>query len=68
MDITIAALSGLWLQPSGCAAGMAQFERLPAERLPAAMVGEIQRWRETYPRVAGFIERVYRDERLPTDG
>ncbi len=65
VDITLAALSGLWVQPAGYAAGRAEFERMDPERLPAAMDVEIRRWREAYPRVTEFVERLYREERLP---
>jgi len=65
VDITFAALSGLWLQPPGYAAGKAEFEQMPADSLPAAMAEDILRWRQAYPRVTEFVERLYRDERLP---
>jgi len=65
VDITFAALSGLWIQPQEYAAGKARFEMLPPDVLPAGMGEEVSRWRESFPHVAGFVERLYREERLP---
>lgn len=62
-DITFAALSGAWMQPSGYAAGRARFESLDRERLPSPMRDEVGRWRQAYPRVVEFVERLYREER-----
>lgn len=65
VDITFAALTGLWLQPTGYAAGRADFERVPEDQWPVAMVEDIRRWREAYPHVTEFVERLYRNERSP---
>jgi len=65
VDITFAALTGLWLQPPGYAAGQADFERVPEDQWPVAMVEDIRRWREAYPHVTEFVERLYRNERSP---
>lgn len=62
-DITFAAFTGLWLQPPEYAAGRAEFERMSPDRLPPAMADDIRRWQQTYPRVTGFVERLYREER-----
>jgi glutathione S-transferase len=63
-DITFAAFTGLWLQPPAYAAGRAEFEKMSPDELPAAMVEDIRRWQLAYPHVTGFVERLYRDERL----
>ncbi|MDA0705966.1 MAG: hypothetical protein O2805_04930, partial [Proteobacteria bacterium] len=63
VDITFAALSGLWLQPDNYGGGMAQASRVARNRLPGAMRADIERWIETYPRATAFIGRMYDEER-----
>lgn len=65
VDITFASLSGLWLQPDGYAAGKAESCRVARSRLPEPMQRDIERWIEDYPRATRFVERLYREERLP---
>lgn len=64
VDIAFAALSGLWLQPAEYAAGKAESCRIARSRMPAPMLGDIDRWTRDYPRAASFVAALYRDERL----
>jgi glutathione S-transferase len=64
VDITLASLSGLWLQPPAYGAGKAEAERFPANLVPAEMLGDMDRWRAAYPDLTAYVERLYRDERM----
>ena len=64
VDITFAAISGLWLQPENYGAGAADPVRVPRNRLPAPLQADIERWIEDYPRASEFIARMYREERV----
>jgi glutathione S-transferase len=64
VDLAFAAMSGLWLQPEGYAAGKAESCRIARSRMPAAMQSDVERWIEDYPRATRFVEALYRDERL----
>lgn len=63
VDITLAALSGLWLMPSQYGGGRAEGVRAGIDTLPADMVADGRRWKGQFPRVAAHIERMYREER-----
>ena len=65
-DITFAAVMGLWLQPGGFGGGKADTVRIERNQTPLAMRAEIERWSEQFPRATMFIERMYREERLPS--
>ncbi len=60
-DFAFAAIQGIWLQPEGYGGGAGI--RIERSRVPAAMRRDIERWIEDYPRVTGFIERLYAQER-----
>ncbi len=64
VDITFAAISGLWMQPENYGGGMAEASRVARNKLPAPMRADIERWIEDYPRAAAFIVRMYEQERL----
>ncbi len=64
VDITFAALSGLWLQPDNYGGGKADRSRVARNKLPAPMREDIERWIEDYPRAASFVARLYDQERL----
>ena len=64
VDITFAALSAIWLQPEGFAAGKAEASRIRPEEYPLAMAADIERWSDQYPLAKAFVERLYREERL----
>ncbi|MGD8905958.1 MAG: hypothetical protein PVG58_03605 [Gammaproteobacteria bacterium] len=63
-DITLASLTGLWLQPPAYGAGRADKTRIPVELMPAPMAADIHRWRTEYPRLVSFVERLYENERF----
>ncbi|MDH4126589.1 MAG: hypothetical protein OEV69_13250 [Gammaproteobacteria bacterium] len=63
VDITFAALSGLWLQPENYAGGVARASRVARNRLPGPMQADIERWIEDHPRATAFITRMYASER-----
>ncbi len=64
VDITFAALSGLWLQPDNYGGGKADRSRVARNKLPAPMREDIERWIEDYPRATSFVARLYEQERL----
>ena len=64
-DIAFAALSGVWSQPAEYGGGAAEGARVDRERFPQPMKDDMRRWETNYPTVAGFIERLYREERRP---
>lgn len=66
VDITFAALSGLWLQPQGYGGDKAEAYRIADDRIPGAMRDDIERWSEDYPKATAFIEHLYATERLPS--
>ncbi|MGB5209981.1 MAG: glutathione S-transferase C-terminal domain-containing protein [Gammaproteobacteria bacterium] len=68
VDLTLAGLSGIWLQPPGYGGGQAEGVRLSASSLPQGMIAEMQQWREQFPRVVALVERLYREERGGTQG
>ncbi len=63
VDISFAAISGLWLQPPGYGGGKADSVRVERDRVSAAMRDEIERWIETYPNAVAFIHGLYETER-----
>jgi hypothetical protein len=65
-DITFAAIMGLWLQPEGYGGGKADTVRVERDQIPVDMRVEIERWSEQFPRATMFIERMYREDRLPS--
>lgn len=64
VDITFAALSGLWLQPDGYGGGKADASRIARNRVPAPMRADIERWIEDFPKAIAFIARLYDKERM----
>lgn len=62
-DITLAALSALWLQPPQYGLEKVDNVRIDRQRVPAAMRADIERWIEAYPRATAFITRLYETER-----
>ena len=64
VDITFAAISGLWLQPDNYGGGKADASRLARNSLPGPMRADIERWIEDHPRATSFIARMYAQERL----
>jgi glutathione S-transferase len=66
VDITLAALSGVWLFPPEYGGGKVEAIRLAESDYPTDMAAEIVEWRQKFPQVTAFVERLYRDERLKT--
>ncbi len=64
VDITFAAISGLWLQPDNYGGGSTAASRVARNKLPAPMREDIERWIEDYPRATAFVARLYDQERL----
>lgn len=62
-DLAFAALSGVWLVTPEYGGGRAEGVRLDPQTVPPAMQSDIERWRSNFPRAAGFVERLYREER-----
>ena len=65
VDITFAALSTVWIRPENFARGAAP-RLLPEDAsFPMQMAVDIERWSDAYPLAKAFIERLYREERMP---
>lgn len=64
VDITFAAISGLWQQPDNYGGGQAEDCRVAFDALPDAMREDVEKWRHTYPAATAFIERLYAEERI----
>ena len=62
-DFDFAAMSGLWMMCPQYGGGRAEAVRIELQRAPSAMREDVERWREKFPRVTGFVERLYREER-----
>ena len=62
-DLAFAAISGVWVVPPEYGGGRASAVRLEPQLLPPAMLEDTERWRSRFPRVVGFVERLYREER-----
>lgn len=63
VDLTFAAISGLWLQPDKYGGAASDGSRVARNRLPSPMQADIQRWSEDYPRACAFVARLYAEER-----
>jgi glutathione S-transferase len=63
-DITLASLSGLWLQPDNYGGGAAGGVRIERDDAPPAMNADIDLWRDKYPRLVDHMQRLYEQERL----
>jgi glutathione S-transferase len=64
VDITFAAIMGLWRQPANYGGGAADAVRVPANQLPAPMRVDVERWTDDYPRANDFIVRLFAEERM----
>ena len=62
-DFQFAAMTGLWLQPEGYGGHRGRNVRLESDRMPAPMRGDVDAWRERYPRVANWVEKTYAEAR-----
>lgn len=59
VDISFAAISGLWLQPENFGGGMADGVRIELARAPAAMRNDVENWTTRFPNATRFIEELY---------
>lgn len=67
VDISFAALSGIWVWPDQYGGGMADSVRPDDTDYPQDLRTEVQRWRAAYPRATAFVERLYASERRPAE-
>ena len=65
VDITFAALSTVWIRPENFARGAATRLLPEGGSFPMQMAVDIERWSDAYPLAKAFIERLYREERMP---
>jgi glutathione S-transferase len=63
VDITLAALSGVWIWPRQYGGGKAAAVRPGDDEYPESMQAEALRWQERYPRVSEFVENLYASQR-----
>ena len=63
VDISMASISALWLQPEQYAAGKANAVRIDRGQYPIQMSVDVERWIDQYPLTSAFIERLYKEER-----
>ncbi|MEE4174518.1 MAG: hypothetical protein V2I57_09745 [Xanthomonadales bacterium] len=63
VDLTLAALSSLWLQPDAFARGAYPEVRIDPERIPPRMRADMDRWRSAFPATTAHLERLYREKR-----
>jgi len=64
VDITFAAISGLWQQPENYGGGQAEACKVEYEDWPEDMRDDVERWREKFPAATAFIEKLYAEERF----
>ncbi|MGB3727832.1 MAG: hypothetical protein WBA70_01115, partial [Thermodesulfobacteriota bacterium] len=64
VDISFAAISGLWQQPDEYGGGKTDACRLADDEFPQAFQSDVSRWRKEYPRAAAFITRLSAEERV----
>lgn len=62
-DFAFAAMTGVWLMPSGYGGGKADAVRIERDRAPADMQRDIAAWLSAYPASASFVEQLYSKER-----
>ena len=63
-DISLAAMSSLWIRPTHFAAGEASYENGAMETPPAALADDVARWRNQFPLTVALVERLYANHRL----
>jgi len=63
VDISFAAMTGLWLQPKGYGGGAAEEVMLARAQLPPEMRADVEDWIAKYPNTERWVQRLYRDKR-----
>ena len=63
-DITFASYCALWLFPPEFGREKSDGVRVDPRRAPGAMKADMNRWKESYPQVTGFVTRLYQSERI----
>ena len=63
VDITMAALSTIWVQPEEFAGGASKDALIGQGGFPIQMGVDVERWADKYPLTKAFVERLYREER-----
>ncbi|MBQ48280.1 MAG: hypothetical protein CMP10_12705 [Zetaproteobacteria bacterium] len=63
VDVTFAALSGLWVMPEGYGGKMADSIAIDASTMPALIRDDIELWNNQYPEAVEFVKRLYRQHR-----
>ena len=58
-DYAFAAFTGLWLMPQGYGGGRADDNRIERDAAPDSMRDDIERWIDTYPAAANYVEELY---------
>ena len=64
VDLTFAAISGLWQQPENYGGGQAESCKVTFEEWPEDMREDVERWREKFPAATAYIEKLYAEERF----
>ncbi len=62
-DLAFAAFSGLWLMPRDYGGGKADAVRIEREQSPESMRADIERWVDSFPRAAAYVEQLYQTRR-----
>jgi len=62
-DFGFAAMTGVWLQPAAYGGGKADYVMAERDNLPDAMLANVERWQEDYPRTVAWVEHLYEHDR-----
>jgi len=63
VDISFAAMTGLWLQPKAYGGGASDEVMLARDQLPPGMRADVERWIASFPKTERFVQRLYAEER-----
>lgn len=63
VDISFAAMCGLWLQPQGYGGGMADDVMIARRELPAEMRQDVEGWIAKFPNTERYVLRLFQEER-----
>lgn len=68
VDLTLASLSALWIQPDEFDRGRYLSERISPDEMPPKLLADRQRWIENYPVTTEHIQRLFREQRITGNG